>query len=430
MNFYWYFIFSAIVVSSCLLLLTLNSSLYTYIFPDQEVINIWIVYVLAIALMIKQILDSMTDACGLTRFGIILTTLVRVLGLGLIIIIFYVFDVKNLLGVYVWQFFMVFLSIVGLTLILIKKGIPLLPFLASIKSTKELIRPYLSYSGPLFLLSIAGMPLSYFGRWLLQLFGGSLEQGYFSFSNTISAFIILFSNSLLPLLTREFSISNNNKNMARMKYLFTKSLYSLFAFSTFMSVFIMLQASKVTILIAGEAFNQAVLPVSVMMLYAIPYVVNNILYAIIYSTDKTKLLSYVSLSFAFINIIMSFFLLAPSKYWGLNLGALGYALSSVIGTSMIYLVLLKFVVSYLNLSWRKIIINHLIVISVIVTLGIITVKIGDYFSSSLIISFIISGVIYSIFVLGVALRFPMLFGFSNGEIFMLIKQGIHKIRHR
>lgn len=420
-SFYWNFIFIAALISMLGLIIVSVTSIHEIIFVNQELINIWVVFILTLIMLLGALLNSMTDTCGLTKNSSIITLIVRVVAVCFLIIMYFVFDIKSMLGVFAYQFLLFGLLAIGLIRILLNKKIPVQPFNVSLNETKKYIKPYFKFTTPLFIASIIVLPLSFFNRWLLQKFGGSIEQGYFSISSNLSFFIIIFSNSLTPILLREFSISFNNNDSARMRSLFVKSLYTLFAFTAYVSIFLMFQASKVTIFLGGDSFNKAILPVSIMVLYPIPYVVNGILYTVFNSTNRTRLLSYTSIIINGLGTIILFILIAPSKYYGLDLGAAGFAIYTVSITSIISLVLLKFCVSMLKLNLKKIIINIITVLVMFLNLGYISTIIGEYFIIDNLLAFVISGMIYTIGVIIIFLKSSTLFGITFKEISDMIK---------
>jgi len=429
-SFYWYFVLTGVTISILCMIPLSIMPIHRYVFPNQELSNIWIIFILVMVMYIVQLLETMVDTCGLTRNSSILRISVRTLSTVFLITIVFVFNIKNLFGVYVYQYLLWGLLLIGLTAILLQQKIPMYPFSVSFKATKEYIKPFYEYTNPLFFIGIANLPINFLKRWLLQFFGGSIEQGYFSLSNALGSFVILFSNALSPLLLREFSISISRNDNAAMSSLFIKSIYILFAFSAYMSIFLMLQASKATTFLGGNLFSEAILPVSIMVIYPIPYTVNNILYSVLYSTNKTKLLRNMGLLFSGISLIITFILIAPNKYFGLELGAVGFAISMLIPTSIKYLVLLKYCVSIMALSRKNIILNHLIVITIFVSLGIFSIEIADHLTNNIIVSFLISGIIYTIGVVIVFIQFPSLLGISLLEIISQVKMRLSKANYR
>ena len=427
-SFYWTFILTSGILASIFLIPILNSNLYTTLFPGQNIFYLWLAFFLTFFIFIAQVLESMTDSCGLTKNGSIVNLLARVISVIFLLLFLFIFNWKNIFSVFSFSYISAFLLIVGFIGVLKIKNIPILYFKISFYDLKQKFNSFYKYSSPLFFLSIVALPLSFLSRWILQTFGGSLQQGYFSLSDSLSSFVITFSNSFIPLLLREFSISFNDKDINHMSSLFNKSISFLFAISSFFSVFLLLNASKATLLLGGKTFEGAILPMSIMLLYPIPYITNNIIYAFIYSTNRTVLLRNVMVISSIFGVLITFILVAPKKYFGLDLGAVGIAISMVFVTSLIYLVLLKYCVSALHLTWRKIIGNHIVVIILFLADGVITVNLCDFCIQNSLISLILSGMIYSLGAILIAKLFPKLLGISTMEVYALILPRLKKVR--
>lgn len=425
-SFYWAFIFTIAFLGCIILVPVLNSNLYKIIFPGQNIVYIWIAFLLVLSLFVAQILESMSDACGLTTKGSVVTILSRAIGVFFLLLFFFIFNQKTILFIFWANFVSAFFLIGGFILVLKLKNIPIFHFNISFYELKQKFILFYKYSGPLFFLSMMGLPINFLNRWILQSFGGSLQQGYFSLSDSLSSFVIMFSGSIAPLLLRELSISFKNEDLNRMRSLFNKSISFVFATSAFFSIFILLNASKATHLLGGKSFGGAILPVSIMLLYPIPYTTNNILYSYIYSANKTGLLRNIMLICSFIGLIITFFLVAPKNYFGLGLGATGFAISTVLGTSIVYLVLLKYCAFAMQLRWLKIIGNHIVVIILFLAIGISTVKLGELFINDSMISFVLSGLLYSLGAMLLLLKFPKLIGISFREVYELIRPMLKK----
>lgn len=419
-SFYWTLLLVLVLAVSVLLIPVLHSTLCNIFFPGQNINYIWIAYFLVLFTFISQVLESMIDSCGLTTNGSIVNILAKLIGAAFLLLFFYSFHWRGIFPVFAIGYISTFFLVSGFSWMMVKRNIPVLHVKISLHDFKERFKSFYQYTEPLFILTIVGLPLSFLNRWMLQIFGGSLEQGYFSLSDSFSSFVIMFSNSFIPLLTREFAISFNNDDLSRMSSLFIKSLSFLFAISSFFSVFLLLNASDATLIVGGRSFEGAILPVSIMILYPIPYVINNILYAFIYSTNRTVLLRNVMLISSFVGVFVTFVLVAPTKYLGFNLGAAGFAISMVFNTSLIYLVLLKYCASALGVSWGKIMANHIIVLVLFLAEGIIAIKICELFIKDSLLLFFLSGFLYSAGVFLILLKFPKLLGVSIAEIYSLL----------
>ncbi len=419
-SFYWIFILILGTLGAILLVPILSSGLYTIIFPGQELFYVWIAFFLALLLFIASILESMSDSCGLTTNASIINISTRIIGLTFLVLFFFVFDWKSFLSVFTWSYISTFLLIIGFVGILKKNNIPIFPSSISFTDFKQTLSAWYNYSHPMLVLALISHPISFLNRWMLQSFGGSVQQGFFALSDSLSSFVIAFSNSFVPLLMRELSISFKNQDAIRMSTLFSKSISFLFACSSYFSVFLLLNAAEATNLIGGRNFEGAILPVCIMILYPIPYTINNVLYAFIYSTNRTVLLRNVNGIYTIFNVFLTYLLLAPNKNYGLDLGAAGYAITMVLAAGSVYLILLKYCAASMNLSWTKIIGNHILVIALFSICGLLSGKLAELFTDHSIIAFFISGSLYSFGVFLVLLKFPKLLGISFSEIYSLV----------
>lgn len=421
-SFYWSLILAILIIFGLLVAIIVYSNLHVLIFPKQEISLIWVVFFLACAIFLSLVLDNMMDSLGLSRLGSIVNILSKIFSALFLVLFYYSIHDHNLIGVVLYNYILISIIILGFLVILKKNDILSFKFRISISSWYKTYKSYIKFSGPLFTLALLGLPFSFISRWLLQSFGGSIEQGYFSIAESISSFVIIFSNSFNPLLLREFSISHNDKDLTRLTSLFEESISFLFTLSSYFCFFLLLQASNATIFLGGRDFEGATLPVSLMILFTIPYVTNNILYVLIYSTNNTILLRNTSLIFSAIGLVLTFFLVAPMKYFGLNLGAYGFAMSQFICTLGLYLVLLKSCTDIINIQWKKIIGNHLLTIILFVTIGLISKLLVDLIIKNAIISFLASGVVYTVGVVLVTIKFPKIFGSRVVNIYNLIKE--------
>lgn len=428
-SFYWTYIFISWAVACIIIIPALFSGLSGVLFPGQDIFYIWLAFSLTFFTFISSLLDSMTDTCGLTRKASIFNLFAKLSGLIVLCLFLYVFNWVNLLSVFSYSYIAVFVLIVGFVALMKSNGIPVLHFRISLHDFKQKFTSFYKYSHPLLVLGIIVLPLSLTGRWMLQKFGGSVQQGYFSLSESFSAFIIIFSNSVTPLLLREFSISFNEKNINKMSALFNKSISIFTVVSSYFSVFLALNASAVTMMVGGKSFEGAILPTTIMLFYPIPYIANNILYVLIYATNRTALLRNVMLIFGVFGLLMSFILIAPNEYFGLGLGAVGFAIMTVSVTSLTHLVLLKYCVSALNLKWTKVTGNYIKIILAFLVVGAASTLLCNVLIHNLWISFILSGMLYTLGVIFIVKRFPGLLGVSTAELYALVNPMLQKFRN-
>lgn len=428
-SFYWTFIFISWTVACIIIIPTLYSGLSGVLFPGQDIFYIWLAFFLTFFTFISSLLDSMTDTCGLTRKASIFNFFGKGVGLIVLCLFLYVFNWANFLSVFAYSYIATFVLIIGFVAILKLNGIPLLHFRISLHDFKQKFTSFYNYSQPLLVLVIVGIPLSFAGRWMLQKFGGSVQQGYFSLSDSFSAFIITFSNSVTPLLLREFSISFYKRDTNKISTLFNKSISIFTVISSYFSVFLALNASAVTMMVGGKSFEGAIIPTTIMLFHPIPYIANNILYVLIYATGKTALLKNVMIVTGILSLFVSFLLIAPNEYYGMNLGATGFAIVSLSITSLVHLILLKYCVSELNLKFTKVTSRYIKIILAFLVIGATSTFLCKVFIHNLWISFILSGILYTVGVAFIVKRFPGLLGVSATELRALVNPVLQKFRN-
>lgn len=208
--------------------------------------------------------------------------------------------------------------IAGFLVIVKKHGFSSYPTIKLSRSeVGEYSRKFCEYSIPLYSLVFVGIFADIGGRWLLQKFCGSTEQGYFSLSNTVSSFVIMFSGSLIaPLLLREFSIAMGRNDLTRISSLFQRVVPMFYSLAAYMSIFIAYHAKTVVLTLGDVDFNKATIPVVIMSFYPIHYSTNNLAHALLHSTRNAKTLRNVGISVRVLALVFSFFVVAPKKYLG------------------------------------------------------------------------------------------------------------------
>jgi len=224
--FYFYFIGIASLLLLTFVVVAHTTKMYTRLWPGQELFYIYLAVFWGILVWLINIMNRMTDAYGLTVSAEIGKVFQKTIGVFIIIILF-VCHKLNLGSFFFYNYFTLFLLLIVFTYVMKRSGYSLLQ---SWKLTGEEIKNYIKefyqYSHPLFIYSLVGLFAGIFDRWLLQVYGGSVQQGFFGLSYQIGAVCFLFSSAMTPLVTREFSIAYNNKDGKNSKMLFLYSKFS------------------------------------------------------------------------------------------------------------------------------------------------------------------------------------------------------------
>ena len=269
--------------------------------------------------------------------------------------------------------------------------------------------------------SFVAMIVNLLDLWFLQTFSGSIQQGYFGLSYKIAAICFLFSGAMTPLIIREFSKAFSNKNILKIRYLFIKNIPLMYTIAASISIFLSLQSDIITQLIGGEKFKGAGFAISLMALYPIHQTYGQLSGSVFYSTNQTRLYRNIEVGVMILGLSISFLLLAPQKFYGYNLGALGLAIKMIIIQFVSVNIQLFYNSKYLKLSFIKFFTHQLLIIYIFFIFAFLANKISIIFIEHNLIYFIISALIYYILILFFLYNFPFLISLKKYKINKFIK---------
>ena len=422
-SFYFNFLIICWVLLLFILIILIYFGAFNSILNDNITISvIWVAFIYSFVSFISQFLESITDSCGLTTKASIFSFISKIFGLLFLIYTFLYLEIINIYSSFSYYYIIGLIISVCFFILLIKNDIPINKFSISMNEFKRQFKPFITYSSPLLILIFFSFFTGVISRSILQQFGGSIEQGYFSFSDSISAFIIIFSNSITPLLLREFSIFYDKKNSIDFKNTFNTSLLFFTGLSSFFCALIFFNVEIITEIIAGNSFKSSFLSTKIMLLYPILYVTNNILNTVLYSMGKTKLMRNIVIIIGILQIIFTFIFVTPVQHFGLNLGAFGFAISLVIVTMLNYLLLLFYCAKLLKFNFIRSILQILRIVFILIFLSFITKVILSYFIENKYYNFAINGFIYSLITIIIFYKFSYYFGVNKSQLDSILKK--------
>lgn len=259
---------------------------------------------------------------------------------------------------------------------------------------------------PLILYTLVAFIYKFMDYWLLQKFGGAVQQGYYAVSYKLAFVSLIATNSILQIFWKEIAYAYNKNDMLQVRKLYKWISRSLFFVAALCSCLLIPFNSEIIVLLLGSAYRDAWLPFSLMLLYPIHQSMGQINGTMLFAMGKTKAKSYIGLLMMFVGMLTVYLMLAPNYYFipGLNLGATGMSLKMIF-CQIIEVNLMAFVVSrYLNISFYWI--NQVSVLLILLPLGFLSKYFSQVICSTLphpphiLIVMIISATVY-FFVTGV-----------------------------
>ena len=427
----FYLVFTGIV--SFLLLIFVGfinvTGAYTTLLPDQKLFYIYLAAIWGILTWFVQIVNKMADAYGVTVSTEIARIIQKGLGLVLILALFFM-NQLNLTHFFFYHYFILIFLALAFIWVMERNGYTLRQsWKLPLEKIKAYTKEFYNYSHPLFLLGVVVLIVSILDRWMLQMFGGSVEQGFYGLSYQIGAVCFLFTSAMTPLITREFAIAFGEKDLREMARLFRRYIPMLYAIAAYFACFIAVQADKVTFIMGGEKFQHATLAVMIMAFYPIHQTYGQLSGSVFYATGQTALYRNIGITFMLIGLPVTYFLIAPGHMLGLNAGATGLAIKMVAIQIVGVNVQLYFNARLLKLRfWRYI--GHQIV-SVACLLGVAVISMfvidkGLGLHDKVILSFLLSGVFYTLMVIILGYVQPILFGLQRRDIHSLIQTCVRK----
>ncbi len=315
---------------------TLILSITTLIFPDVWINNIWLgqtksLIILAFsAIFIKnKIWQTVTQAGESIRATVIVQSYnIIYAGLYLCIVLAMFFlhylTISNLYLIVVFTYFLFTLLLAGrLKHNLIVEGEAEFP---------KIIDKFKTYCTPLIMYSIVSFAYSFADVWLLQKYGGAIQQGFYSIGLRFSGICLIVTTSVLKVFWKEIAEAHELKNKERVYYLYTKISRGIYFVAAVGACFLIPFSKEILILLLGPKYEGGWLCLAIMFIYPIHQSLGQINGTYFYATTQTKLYSRLGIIFMMVSIPVTYFVLAPPSAIipGLGLASIGLALKMVI----------------------------------------------------------------------------------------------------
>lgn len=188
-----------------------------------------------------------------------------------------------------------------------------------------------SYCGPLAIYGLVGFAYSFADVWLLQKFGGAIEQGLYSVGYRFGAVCLIATTSILRIFWKEIAEANEFGDKKRIYYLYVKTSRSLCFVSAFGACFL-IPFSKEILSLLGSEYEAGYICLAIMFIYPIFQSLGQINGSYFHATAQTRLHSTIGIIKMIVSVPVTYFVLAPSSNMipGLGLGSVGLALKIVI----------------------------------------------------------------------------------------------------
>jgi len=196
----------------------------------------------------------------------------------------------------------------------------------------NIIKEFKIYCTPLIIYSIVSFAYSFTDTWLLQRFGGAVQQGFYSVGLRFSAICLIATTSMLKVFWKEIAEANAQGNKERLYYLYTKISRALLFVAAIGACFLIPFSKEILFFLLGPKYEPGWLCLAIMFLYPIHQSLGQINGTYLYATSNTRLYSKIGIIMMLLSIPVTYLVLASRNNIipGLGLGSVGLALKMVI----------------------------------------------------------------------------------------------------
>ncbi len=202
----------------------------------------------------------------------------------------------------------------------------------STDAAPELVfRMYLSYCWPMIPYSLISFANEFADRWLLQNYGGSIEQAYYAVGAQFAGIALIATTSTLRIFWKEIAEAHHKGDRARTGMLYQKVSRLLFLIGAMIAGFLIPWAEGLLRLILGAAYVGGTTTLAIMFLYPVHQSMGQIGGTMLYATERVSLQVVTGILFTIASMVVTYLVLAPANAVvpGLGLASEGLALKMV-----------------------------------------------------------------------------------------------------
>jgi O-antigen/teichoic acid export membrane protein len=421
-RYFWSFVLLLSIILVIFVSTTFLFQQQTIIWPEQSSKYIWLALFWGLLSWYSQLIIKVVDAYGLTKGGEVVRIAQKVIGLILILLMFW-FKRFTLVEFFIYHYIILGLLCIAWWYVLKLNKISLLP---RSKLTRHEIRNYSAefykYSSPLISYGLVAMIVGVLDRYILQKFAGSVAQSYYGLSVQVGAICFLFTSALTPLIIREMSVANASKDIDRMRNLFQRYSPLMYSIAAFFAVFIIIHADKVAFLMGGEKFKDAYVAIAIMSLYPIHQTYGQLSGSFFLATEQTKLFRNIGVIMMIVGLPVVYFLVAPESKGGLNMGAIGLAIKMVLLQFIGVNIQIWYNAKFMRISFLKLFAHQIYFLLILMGYGLVVSFIVNSFITNLVFAFLVNGVFYSIVIIVTVLIFPSIVWLTKNDVQLIFSK--------
>jgi O-antigen/teichoic acid export membrane protein len=191
---------------------------------------------------------------------------------------------------------------------------------------------YVRYCLPLVPYAWLSFAYAFADRWLLQNYGGKVQQAFYSIGAQFSAVALLATSSILQVFWKEMAEAHHRGDYARTRLLYQRISRVMFLVSAVVACFFIPWSGDVLRMVLGGPYVAGTATLAIMLLYPIHQSMGLISTTTLYATERAATPARVGTVFMLAGMLITYLVLAPKDAVvpGLALGSVGLALKMIV----------------------------------------------------------------------------------------------------
>lgn len=196
---------------------------------------------------------------------------------------------------------------------------------------KTTFRKYLNYCLPLIPFSLISFGYLFADRWLLQKYGGGIEQAHYSVGSQFGSIALIATASILRIFWKEVAEAHHKGDHVRAGQLYQKVSRLLFFVGAAIAGFLIPWAGELLRMILGTSYAGGATTLAIMFAYPVYQSMGQIGGTMLYATERISVQVMVGSVSMLVGMLVTYLVLAPrdAAVPGLGLGAEGLAIKTV-----------------------------------------------------------------------------------------------------
>lgn len=195
----------------------------------------------------------------------------------------------------------------------------------------EITGRYWTFCRPLIFYSVLGFVYAYADRWILQTYGGDVQQGYFGAAQQLASVGILAASAMTRVLGKEIAEAMKLGDLERAYGLYRQAARIGYFVAAAPIIALAPFLPDIVNVSYGGAFAAGLVSFYVMLFYPVHQALGQIQGTYFFAAEKTRIYTRLGTVFMLVSVPVTYMLLAPPRPWfpfG-GMGSLGVALKLV-----------------------------------------------------------------------------------------------------